>query len=129
MDEIKNYADVLKVKRFPLPPNIKGVTWDVNTFENLIDVWTPREDILLILDTNRDTLDRFCKAVYKHNFNDTYNILTGITDVFMRRALKNQATMGNASATSIVTKHFMGLKDDEDKNANVNITFVSDLDK
>lgn len=123
MKQIKNYAAFTKASRENFQP--KGFHFDVDMFENLIDCWTSFDDIPVILQTTKADLDRFCKVVYNMNYRETYNILSGITDAFMRKTFKNLASSGNNTAMSIVSKHFMKL--DDSQNNNVNITIVNDL--
>ena len=124
MDEIKSYAEIVKHTRKNYQP--KGFDFDVNTFENLIDNFVPRENIPVILRCNVGTLDRFCKEVYKMDFDMTYKFLSGITDMYSRRTIKNLASMGNNTALNIMKTHFMGLRDDDNDKPNVNITIVDD---
>lgn len=126
MQEIKNYAEFLKASRKNFQPD--GFNFDVNEFENLIDCWTPQEKIPTILRCKHVDLDRFCMIVYNMNFNDTYNILSGISDAIMRKTLKGLAETGSTAAIQIVAKHFMKLKEEEDKKA-ISITFLNDLNK
>lgn len=123
MNEVPNYAEYLKNNR----PNIKpdGFDFDVNTFENLIDAWTPIEDIPMLLRCNHSVLDAFCNIVYKMDFTTTYNFLLGVSKMFMRKTFSGLARQGNATACSVVAKSF--LKVDDDKSQNVNVTFVNDL--
>ena len=125
LKQITNYAYYTKASRLNYQP--EGFDFDVNMFENLIDCWTSEQDMLTILRCDIPTLDAFCEEVYHMNFRETYRLLSGITDAFMRKTFKNHANAGHAFSQSIVAKHFMGLRDDSTGNDNINITIVNDL--
>lgn len=125
MQEVPNYAEYLKNNR----PNIQppGFDFDVNTFENLIDAWTPMSEIPTLLRCDENTLNKFCKKIYKMPYRETYNMLLGVSQMFMRRVFNSLAKQGNATACNVVAKSFLKL--DDDKSQNVNVTFVNDLNK
>lgn len=123
--QVNHYAYYTSATRENFKPD--GFNFDVNMFENLIDCWTPKKDFPIILRSPISKIDEFCKIVYNMNFDETYNFLSGITDAFMRKTFKNLASQGNSFSQSLVSKHFMGLRDDVDKDSNVNITIVNDL--
>lgn len=125
MEKVESYAELLKRNR----PNIKvdGFDFDVNTFENLIDYFVPKENIHVILRCTDADLDRFCAEVYKMDFAQTYRVLSGITDAYMRGAIKNLAVSGNATALGIAKEHFMHLRDEEQKSA-ISVKIVNDLE-
>lgn len=124
MKPVESYKDFMNpTKRENKKPD--GFNFDMDTFENLIDFFTPMENIPVILRCSWTELDDFCKICYRMNFKDTYNYLSGISDALMRGTFKKLAGMGNTSAIKIVSEHFMNLK--ENKSSNVNITFVNDL--
>ena len=125
MDEIKNYSDFLRsderrnidTSKFP---------FDVDTFENLIDCFTPIELFPNLLRTDRATLDRFCNHVYHMNFCESYEFLLGVTEAFSRKTIKGLATVGNNTALKIMAEHFLKYNDSAN-NHNVNVTFLNDL--
>ena len=125
-EPVYNYADLVKRNR----PNAKvpGFNFDVDTFENLIDSFVPQDRIPIILSCGLTDLDKFCNKVYGMTFKETYTMLSGISDMWMRRAIVNLSHSGNSTALNIASKHFMGLSD-EAKDANINITFVNDLEE
>ena len=125
-ENASNYTELLQNKREN--KTVPGFDFDVNTFENLIDSFTPLESIPVILGTPRASLDNFCSIVYGMNYKETYNTLSSISDMWLRRALKNLAVSGNGKAIDIVAKHFMNLDDQKAKDG-INITIVNDLDK
>lgn len=118
------YRDLFKANRKNV--KVKGCWFDVDTFENLIDCYTPQEMIKVILRCSGADLDRFCQVVYGMKFSEAYNILSGITDMYMRKSFKVHSNLGNSTAMKIVSEHFMKLKEDEDKG-NINITVYNDL--
>lgn len=124
--EVPVYDDLLDPKR--KNTSIPGFDFDVDTFENLIDNFVPIQNIPLILGVHSGQLDKFCQRAYGMNFEETYNKLSGITDYWSRKVVKNLSASGNATALNIMSKHFMGLSDDN-KNQGVNIVIVSDLEE
>ena len=105
---------------------IIGFDFDTDTFENLIDCFTPEANIPVILGVHTGQLDKFCERAYGMNFHETYAKLSGITDSWSRKVIKNLSASGNSTALNIMAKHFMGLSDDN-KNQGVNITIINDL--
>lgn len=126
IEKVESYADLLKSNR----PNMKvdGFDFDVNTFENIIDAFVPQENVHVILCCTNADLDRFCKEVYKLTFSQAYMVLSGISDMYMRKAVKNLAVSGNATALSIAKTHFMHLADEEQKGA-ISVKIVNDLEE
>lgn len=120
-EELRKFSNPLKREN----KHPDGFSFDMDTFENLIDFFTPKENIPTLLRCSIKTLDEFCKICYGMNFSDTYNYLSGIADMLMRGTFKKLAAMGNTTAVKIVSEHFMNLK--ENKTADVNITIVNDL--
>lgn len=103
-----------------------GFWFDMNQFENLIDAWTPKEDILTILQTSPNELDNFCKICYGENFDRVYEILHAISTMGFRKSVTFLAKSGNSSALILAAKNFAGMQDDN-QSSNVNITFKNDL--
>lgn len=122
--EVPIYTDLLNPNRKNV--KIPGFSFDVDVFEDLIDCFTPIQNIPTILDTDIPTLDKFCDRAYGMNFKETYAKLSGITDYWSRKVIKNLSSSGNSTALNIMSKHFMGLSDDN-KNQGVNITIVNDM--
>jgi len=120
------YDDLLDSRR--KNAQIEGFDFDTDTFENIIDAFTPKENVPLILGVPKSKLDDFCYKAYGMSYNEAYLRLSGISDFWMRKAIGNLAASGNGTALSIAAKHFMGLKDEEDKKA-IQVTIVNDLDK
>ena len=118
------YRDLVKMYRENV--QVKGFDFDVDMFENLIDNFVPEENIPVILRCTKADLDRFCNVVYHMNYAETYKVLSGVTDMFMRKAIKGLAQEGNQTALKLASEHFMKLKEEEDNN-NINITVVNDL--
>lgn len=124
MRKVESYYDYIKTNR----KNVKlpDFDFDVNMFENLIDCWTDKDMIPVILRTSEKELDRFCSSIYGMDFDQTYRVLSGITDAYMKTTFKNLASYGNATAMNIVSEHLMKLKRaEEDKS--INIRIVNDL--
>lgn len=120
------YDDLLNPNRKNV--SIPGFDFDVDTFENIVSAFTPVESVPLILGVTENELDQFCNIAYKMDYREAYKRLVGVSDFWMRKAITNLAVAGNGSALNIASKHFMGLKDEEDKHS-VSVVFVNDLDK
>lgn len=129
-DEVPVYSNLLSANR----KNVKldGFDYDADTFENLIDNYTPYDDVPKMLSISCGhkvtiaELDSFCKLLYGLDYKETYQTLIGITDMYMRRVIKNLGASGNATALALTAKHFMKL-DDDAKNDAINIRIVNDL--
>ncbi len=122
----ESYKDLLKANR--KNKKIQGFDFDLDMFENLIDCFTPKDMVPIVLNCSHADLDRFCMMAYNMNYNETYKVLIGVADIWARRAVRNLAYCGNNTALKIFSEHFMGLKDEEQsKNAAPNITIVNDL--
>lgn len=98
---------------------VDGFPFDSYTFEDLIENFTPVEDLPIILGVHRDTLDYWCEQVYNMNLVEAYNFLNRKALFYCRKAYTNLSKVGNNTAMNIVTKHFMKLEDDESKRAAV----------
>lgn len=120
------YDDLLNPNR--KNARIEGFDFDVDTFENLISAFTPLENVPLILGVAEVDLDVFCRKAYGMTYREAYRKLIGVSDFWMRKAITNLAVAGNGSALNIASKHFMGLRDEEQKHS-VQVTFVNDLDE
>ena len=122
--EVQSFSAIMK-RNARRNFKLKGFDFDVDTFENLVDSFVEKETIPVILGCRHADLDRFCRAVYGVDYNTAYPRLLGIADMWMRKAVTNLATSGNATALNIASKHFMKLDDDREKSA-INITINND---
>ena len=122
--EVQSFSAIMK-RNARRNFKLKGFDFDVDTFENLIDAFVEKETVPVLLGCCHADLDRFCRAVYGVDYNTAYPRLLGIADMWMRKAVTNLATSGNATALGIASKHFMKLSDEADKNA-INITINND---
>jgi hypothetical protein len=122
--EVQSFSAIMK-RNARRNFKLKGFDFDVDTFENLVDSFVEKETIPVILGCRHADLDRFCRAVYGVDYNTAYPRLLGIADMWMRKAVTNLATSGNATALGIASKHFMKLDDDREKSA-INITINND---
>lgn len=105
-----------------------GFWFDMDQFENTIDAWCSKEEVMTILQSSEKELDKFCNICYGHNFQETYNILIAISRMYMKKSYDTLAKMGNASAINLTAKHFVGLKDDNDNdNKPINVVIKNDL--
>ena len=123
---VYSYKELLSRRR----QNVKvdGFDFDVDTFENLIDCFTPMPSISIILGVSNHDLDNFCHIVYGMDFAETYRSLISISDMFMRKAIQNLSVSGNPTALNLTAKHLLQWEKDN-SNQNISIKIVNDLDK
>ena len=93
---------------------IDGFSFDQDTFENLIDYYTPLNDIPLILNVTGVQLDTFCKTIYGFDFKTTYDYLSRRSQFYTRKAFTQLAYGGNAAAIKVASESYMGLINGED---------------
>ena len=123
---VYSYRDLLSRRRQNCV--VEGFDFDVDTFENLIDCFTPKENISVILGVSNHDLDNFCNIVYGMEFTEAYRTLISISDMFMRKAIQNLSVSGNPTALNLASKHMLKWEKDS-QTQNVSIKIVNDLDK
>ena len=106
--------------------SLPGYSFDMEMFENLIDNFTPKDDIPLILEVSKGNLDKFCMKLYNCPFADCYDILSKRALYYDRMAFNNLAKSGNSAAINVVAKYFMKLDDDNNKKE-LRIQVVSNI--
>lgn len=106
--------------------SLEGFDFDMDMFENLIDNFTPMEDIPLLLNVSKANLDYFCMRLYGCNFSETYDILSRRALYYDRLAFNNLAKSGNTAAINVVAKYFMKL-DEQDKAKALKIEVVNSI--
>lgn len=106
--------------------SLPGFDFDMDIFENLIDNYTPKDDIPLLLGVSVSDMDYFCMKLYDCNFSETYDILSRRALYYNRLAFNNLSKSGNAAAINVVAKYFMKL-DDEDKAKALKIEVVNSI--
>lgn len=121
--EPESYLELLRPNR--KNRRIEGFDFDLDTFENLVSVWTPKKNFTRLLHCSASDLDVFCMKAYNMKFSDAYDTLADVADVWARRAINNLAQRGNNTALACVIKHFMKLE--ENAAPQSNITIVNDL--
>lgn len=111
-----------------------GFNFTRNDFEDLIDNFTPFDDIPLLLGVKHVELDSFCSYIYNMNFKDTYDNLLRRSNLYFRKSMMNLSKSGNPTAIKVAAEYYVGLGA-VDKQEN-KITFIgvmpeseSDLDK
>ena len=123
---VYSYKELLSRRRQNC--TIEGFDFDVDTFENLIDCFTPMKNIPVILGVSASDMDRFCNIVYGMDFAETYRTLFSISDMFMRKVIQNLSSSGNPTALNLAAKHMLQWEKDN-QNQNISIKIVNDLDK
>lgn len=101
----KAHADFLNREN----QSVDGFSFDQDTFENLIDYYTPLNDIPVILNVEHVDLDNFCKQLYGFDFKTTYDILSKRSQFYTRKAFTTLAYGGNAAAIKVASESYMGL--------------------
>ena len=88
---------------------VDGFAFDSYTFEDLIDNFTPEEDIPLVLRVNKSQLDYWCMQVYNVPYHEAYVFLSKMGLFYCRKAFTQLAKSGNNTAIKTVGEHFMKL--------------------
>lgn len=92
---------------------IEGFAFDSYTFEDLIDNFTPEEDIPLVLRVDKSDLDYWCMKVYNVPYHEAYVFLSKMGLFYCRKAFTQLAKSGNNTAIKTVGEHFMKLGQDQ----------------
>lgn len=99
-----------------------GFNFTRNDFEDLIDYFTPFEDIPILLGVKHAELDEFCKFIYNMNYKDTYDNLLRRSNLYFRRSMISLSKSGNPTAIKVAAEYYVGLGA-VDKQEN-KITFI-----
>ena len=99
-----------------------GFNFTRNDFEDLVDYFTPFEDIPILLGIKHAELDEFCKYIYNMNYKDTYDNLIRRSHFYFRRSMMSLSKSGNPTAIKVAAEYYVGLGA-VDKQEN-KITFI-----
>lgn len=88
---------------------IPGFDFTQNDFEDLIDNFTPIDDINVLLGVSPTDLDKFCKLCYNMNFKDTYDTLLRRANAYFRKAMFSLSKSGNPTAIKVAAEFYVGL--------------------
>ena len=94
---------------------IDGFAFDSYTFEDLIDNFTPEDDIPLVLRCDKSDLDYWCMKVYNVPYHEAYVFLSKMGLFYCRKAFTQLAKSGNNTAIKTVGEHFMKLGQEQDR--------------
>lgn len=94
---------------------VDGFDFDSYLFEDLIDNFTPFEDIPIILRVSYTDLDFWCRRVYNMCFRDAFDFLSRKALYYCRKAYTNLSKAGNNTAIKTVGEHFMKLGQDQQR--------------
>lgn len=83
--------------------------FDRDTFEDLIECYTPIDDIPVLLGVSKSDLDFFCKYIYNQDYKTAYGALLMKSNAHNRKAFNSLSKKGNQTAMKIVAEQFMGL--------------------
>ncbi len=104
---------------------------DINKeiFENLCKIQCTEEEIAGVFDCSIDTINRWCKKIYKETFAEIYKKKSAAGKMSLRRWQFDTAKRGNATMQIFLGKNYLGQTDkqDIDMNSTTAITFVEDL--
>lgn len=111
-----------------------GFNFNRNDFEDLIDDFTPKDDVPILLGVTHSELNKFCSYVYNMNYNQTYEVLLKRSQLYYRKAMMTLSKSGNPSAIKIASEFYVGLGKTMDDDSRITIVNVmpnvdSDLDK
>lgn len=88
---------------------MKEFDFDRDTFEDLIESYTPIDDIPVLLGVRKSDLDIFCKYIYNQDYKTAYGALLMKSNAHNRKAFNSLSKKGNQTAMKIVAEQFMGL--------------------
>ena len=86
-----------------------GFNFTRNDFEDLVDYFTPFEDIPILLGVKHAELDEFCKYIYNMNYKDTYDNLIRRSEFYFRRSMMSLSKSGNPTAIKVAAEFYVGL--------------------
>ena len=104
---------------------VKGFNFTRNDFEDLIDNFTPFDDIPILLGVCHRDLDKFCMQIYRSNFKTTYDNLLKRAQLYYRKSMMMLSKMGNPSAIKLSAEYYVGLGKVADNDNR--ITFVTNM--
>lgn len=86
-----------------------GFSFTRNDFEDLIDNFTPFEDIPILLGVKHVELDEFCNHIYNMNYKDTYDNLLRRSEFYFRKSMFSLSKGGNPTAIKVAAEFYVGL--------------------
>lgn len=88
---------------------VPGFDFTKDDFEDLIDNFTPFEDIPSVLFCSMTEMDKFCMLVYRMDYKDTYDVLLKRSNIYYRKAMFMLSKAGNNTAIKLTAEHYVGL--------------------
>lgn len=107
---------------------VEGIPFDQSTFEDLFDVWTPKEDFPILLNCQYHDLDRFCHEVYGQEFSVVYDTFVKISDNLWLKKFKQLAENGNQTCIKFISEQYMKHRV-EDNNKEFKVSICTELPK
>lgn len=101
---------------------VPGFVFTKGDFEDLIDNFTPFEDIPVLLCGSHAKLDEFCMFIYNMPYKETYEMLIKRAGAYFRKSMLSLSKAGNPTAIKVSAEYYVGLGA-VDKQAE-HITFV-----
>ncbi len=86
-----------------------GFNFTRNDFEDLIDNFTPFEDIPILLQVKHAELDDFCNHIYNMNYKQTYDNLLRRSEFYFRKSMMSLSKSGNPTAIKVSAEFYVGL--------------------
>lgn len=105
----------------------EGFDFDADDIEQLVDSFTPKDEIPLILEATAKQMDEFCRIAYGMDWTLAYDRLFAKSMQLSRQMISYLAKEGHTKALEIVARNFMKL-DQDGKARSLRIQVVNDLD-
>lgn len=101
---------------------------DKKAFENLCGLQCSLEEISFALEADMDTIERWCKRIYKKNFAEVFKLKRGSGKISLRRAQWKLATESlNPAMLIFLGKQYLGQSDAPKQALDTNPGIMPDL--
>lgn len=115
---------------YAFKPLITKFSLNQDDFETLMAYFTPKEDILKILNVSYADMDEWCRQVYHLSYNDVYDNMLALARTQGRMMISRLADQGNNTAMNIYSKYFAKYEEEQQNKADtIPIIAVIPLDK
>lgn len=104
--------------------SVEGFNFTKSEFEDLIDNFTPTNDIPILLGVSKKDLDKFCLSVYNSDFMTSYSALLAQSKLIRRKVIRKLADEGNNVALKQISE-ISGVG--KESSQDINITVLSNV--